>query len=668
VALVGSRRCSDYGKRVTERLGRGLVAAGYCIVSGLARGTDTSAHLAALAAGGRTLACLGCGIDVSYPPENYELAQRMVKSGAVISEYPMMAAPDAWNFPRRNRVISGLSLGTVVVEAPARSGALHTAEFALEQNREVFAVPGAIDNYRSAGTNRLIKIGAAKLVQEVEDILCELQSELQTQQDAQPRLDLGPEAAPVPELPEHETRLLALLSDDPQPVDDLILETELPAAAVSAALLMLELHGLARRLPGHSYVRVRISACPARAPAGAGSRSEEGAPSMRISRLTVQVFTYPSRTVRDSDGHTHPGPEHSARQALLTITTDEGAQGYCLGSAEALRKSLLDAFVKPVLLGQDPFDREKLWQGMARWQRGSGGMLTDRTLALVELALWDLAGRKLGVPVWKLLGGFRDRVPAYGSTMCGDELPGGLATPEDYARFAEWLRARGYQAIKLHTWMPPVSFAPSVRMDLKACAADESWRNKRFSEFRGVSLKIGESGADCGRLPGTPQRNGWELHREIADRGVGPSIDENQPGAFPELAVIGSIADIEFQTVDAGPGDGEAEFDRGRTAASGPTDRYDARCRQQAVWPTVGRRLRTGAVAAEVDSQLAVEIDLVPGDRIPLAGITLQHDPSAGIPHHDIGRDPVPCAILSHHNTVLVSAENPVPSPEDLIV
>jgi L-alanine-DL-glutamate epimerase-like enolase superfamily enzyme len=98
-------------------------------------------------------------------------------------------------------------------------------------------------------------------------------------------------------------------------------------------------------------------------------------------------------------------------------------------------------------------------------------MLTDRTLALVELALWDLAGRKLGVPVWKLLGGYRDRVPAYGSTMCGDELPGGLATPEDYARFAEWMKARGYQAIKLHTWMPPVSFAPSVRMDLRACAA-----------------------------------------------------------------------------------------------------------------------------------------------------------------------------------------------------
>jgi DNA processing protein len=253
IALVGSRRCSEYGKRVTDRFARELVAAGCTIISGLARGIDTAAHQAALAAGGRTIACLGCGIDVAYPPENFELAQRIVQSGALVSEYPMMAAPDAWNFPRRNRIISGLCLGTVVVEAPARSGALHTAEFALEQNREVFAVPGTIDNYRSAGTNRLIKIGAAKLVQEVGDILCELRQPAA----AQPALDLGLEApsAPEIELPPNETRLLALLSDEPQPVDDLILETELPASAVNAALLMLELHGLARRLPGHCYVR-----------------------------------------------------------------------------------------------------------------------------------------------------------------------------------------------------------------------------------------------------------------------------------------------------------------------------------------------------------------------------------------------------------------------------
>ena len=136
-----------------------------------------------------------------------------------------------------------------------------------------------------------------------------------------------------------------------------------------------------------------------------------------------------------------------------------------------VRPYLIDRFVKVVLMGQDPFDREKLWQGMAHWQRGSGAMLTDRTLAIVDLALWDLAGRKLGVPVYKLIGAYRDKVPAYGSTMCGDELPGGLATPEDYGRYAQWLIGRGYKAIKLHTWMKPVSWAPDPRMDVKACAA-----------------------------------------------------------------------------------------------------------------------------------------------------------------------------------------------------
>jgi L-alanine-DL-glutamate epimerase-like enolase superfamily enzyme len=132
---------------------------------------------------------------------------------------------------------------------------------------------------------------------------------------------------------------------------------------------------------------------------------------------------------------------------------------------------MIDGFVRTVLIGEDPYDREKLWQGLAHWQRGSTGQLSDRTLAAVELALWDLAGRALGLPVYKLIGAYRDKVPAYGSTMCGDEVPGGLSTPEDYARFAEALVKRGYQAIKLHTWMKPVSFAPDPRMDVKACAA-----------------------------------------------------------------------------------------------------------------------------------------------------------------------------------------------------
>jgi L-alanine-DL-glutamate epimerase-like enolase superfamily enzyme len=136
-----------------------------------------------------------------------------------------------------------------------------------------------------------------------------------------------------------------------------------------------------------------------------------------------------------------------------------------------IRPFIVDNYLKTVLLGQDPFDRERLWQGLAHWQRGSSEQLTDKALAVAELALWDLAGRKLGLPVIKLIGGYRDKILAYGSTMCGDELEGGLATPEDYGRFAEQLVKRGYKGIKLHTWMPPVSWAPDPKMDVKACAA-----------------------------------------------------------------------------------------------------------------------------------------------------------------------------------------------------
>ncbi len=192
---------------------------------------------------------------------------------------------------------------------------------------------------------------------------------------------------------------------------------------------------------------------------------------MKIIDVSVRVFTHMSNQVHDSDGHSHPGDPHQVRQALLTITCDDGSEGHCLAPPEAVRPYLINNFVKVVLLGEDPFAREKLFQGLLHWQRGSGAMLTDRTLAIVDLALWDLAGRKLGVPVYRLIGSYRDKVPAYGSTMCGDELPGGLATPEDYGRYAEWLVKRGYKAIKLHTWMKPVSFAPDPKMDVKACAA-----------------------------------------------------------------------------------------------------------------------------------------------------------------------------------------------------
>ncbi len=192
---------------------------------------------------------------------------------------------------------------------------------------------------------------------------------------------------------------------------------------------------------------------------------------MKIESLHGTVFTYRTRRCSDSAGHSHPGPETDARLALLTITADDGSEGHAFGPPEVIRPHVLDAFFRKVLVGAHPFDREAIWHGLEKWQRGSAGQLTDRAIAVADQALWDLAGRKLGLPVYKLIGAYRDKVPAYGSTMCGDELEGGLSTPEEYAAFAERLVARGYKAIKLHTWMPPVSFAPSVEMDIKACAA-----------------------------------------------------------------------------------------------------------------------------------------------------------------------------------------------------
>jgi len=194
-------------------------------------------------------------------------------------------------------------------------------------------------------------------------------------------------------------------------------------------------------------------------------------PLMNISRVSVDVFSYPTRRAVDSAGHSHPGDEVQARMALLKITTEDGCEGYAFGTPELLRPYIIDNFVRKVLVGQNALDRERLWQDLAHWQRGSAGQLTDRSLALVEQALWDWAGRKFQVPVYKLLGGYRDNVLAYGSTMCGDDLPDGLSTPDEYARFAEKLVARGYKGIKLHTWMPPISFAPDAKMDVKACAA-----------------------------------------------------------------------------------------------------------------------------------------------------------------------------------------------------
>ena len=188
---------------------------------------------------------------------------------------------------------------------------------------------------------------------------------------------------------------------------------------------------------------------------------------MKIIDVVTETFTYTSQTIRDSEGHGHPGPAHEAQQTLLRIITDEGAEGYTFGA----NAGVIERVVKPVLLGEDPFYRERIWQRLKERQRLNLGTLSDRVLTSVDVALWDLAGRALGQPVYKLLGGFRDKAPAYASTMCGDDLPGGLDTPQAYAEFATACMARGYPAFKLHTWQPPMPGAPNVKRDIAACAA-----------------------------------------------------------------------------------------------------------------------------------------------------------------------------------------------------
>lgn len=193
---------------------------------------------------------------------------------------------------------------------------------------------------------------------------------------------------------------------------------------------------------------------------------------MKIVEVVSKVFRYETNTLKDTDGHTHPGPPRQVSNALLTITCDDGTQGHVTAPVGEVTEDLLARFIRPVLIGADPMRHEKLWYGLYHWQRGSSGKLTDRVLCAAELALWDLIGKATGQPVWKLIGGYHDKILAYGSTMCGDDLEGGLATPEDYGRYAEWLVSkRGYKAVKLHTWMPPIPGAPNVKMDYAACAA-----------------------------------------------------------------------------------------------------------------------------------------------------------------------------------------------------
>jgi DNA processing protein len=252
IAIVGSRRPSTYGTVVAEQLARGLAAHKVPVVSGLARGIDSAAHLGTLEGGGQTIAVLGCGLAHMYPPENRRLAERIIRQGAVVSEFPMQTKPDRLNFPLRNRTISGLSLGTVVVEAGERSGALITAQWALDQGREVFAVPGNVTAPTSRGTNGLIKMGA-KLVEGVEDIIEEFPYHAFGDKQARlPACEGGVQADISPD----ERRLLALLDPvEPRHIDWLIERAHLPTSLVNALLLQLELAGRLIQLPGKLFLK-----------------------------------------------------------------------------------------------------------------------------------------------------------------------------------------------------------------------------------------------------------------------------------------------------------------------------------------------------------------------------------------------------------------------------
>jgi len=264
IGVVGSRKCSTYGQNAANMLARDLAQRGLTVVSGFARGIDAAAHRGALEAGGRTVAVLGTGIDEVYPRDHKKLAEEILASGgALVSQFPLGTPPVSENFPYRNRIISGLSLGTVVVEAAENSGSLITARLAMEQNREVFAVPGNITSRNSFGTNYLIKGAGAKLVQQWQDIAAELPQQLAakllpppvTEKRTQP--SLAEKLAFVPEgLSQSETSVFRLLShDSPAHVDWLIDKCKLPISDLTAALLALEMRELVRALPGRCFVR-----------------------------------------------------------------------------------------------------------------------------------------------------------------------------------------------------------------------------------------------------------------------------------------------------------------------------------------------------------------------------------------------------------------------------
>jgi DNA processing protein len=254
VAVVGARHATPYGREVATRLAEELAQAGVTVVSGLARGIDGAAHAGALHGGGQTIAVLGSGIDVVYPREHAELAERIAQTGTLLSERPLGAPPLAEHFPARNRIIAGMTHGTVVVEAAARSGSLITARLALEQGREVFAVPGRIDSPLSVGTHRLIQEGA-KLTASLDDILIEIAPALRARAGAaiaERRRGVEGGIAGAAEEP-----LLPLLAGGPLAIDELIRESGLPASQVLTRVLELELRGILLQLPGKQFQLAR---------------------------------------------------------------------------------------------------------------------------------------------------------------------------------------------------------------------------------------------------------------------------------------------------------------------------------------------------------------------------------------------------------------------------
>ena len=252
IAIVGTRHASNYGRAIATRLATGLAMAGFTIVSGLARGIDAAAHRAALAAGGRTVAVLGGGLLKMYPPEHAQLAKEIEKSGAVLSESLPMQPPKSGSFPRRNRIVTGLCLGVIVVEAGERSGALISARMAMEQGREVFAVPGRVDSRMSRGCHRLISDGA-KLVESIDDVLEEL-GPLANPARIDPETSIRHPAEM--KLSDQETNVLRAIGTEKTEFDAVVVVTGLPPARVLATISVLEVRRLVRRVTGTSFVRV----------------------------------------------------------------------------------------------------------------------------------------------------------------------------------------------------------------------------------------------------------------------------------------------------------------------------------------------------------------------------------------------------------------------------